>query len=701
MRARGIFGLAVLAAAAFIGSCSLTKSGSGNADWPSHGLDEAETRQSPLTQLTPQTVAALKPAWFADLTGISNRAFEATPLVIGGVLYVSTGWSNALAFDAKTGQQLWHYDPQVPKDFAAKGCCGPVSRGLGHADGRVFLATLDGRLIALDEKTGKPLWTAQTFDRTKDYTVTGAPRALAGLVLIGNGGAEFGVRGYISAYDQQTGKLAWRFYTVPPRPGTKDGAASDPILEKVAGGWSGTWWELGGGGTVWDAMAYDPVLDLLYVGVGNGGPWSRQLRSQGKGDNLFLSSIIALRPRTGEYVWHFQTTPGDEWDYTATQSIILADLQIGGQPRKVLMQAPKNGFFYVIDRTNGQFISGSPYVKVTWATGLDPRTGRPIEADGVRWSETGKSSSQFPSPSGGHNWQPMSYSAKTGLAYIPTLESGFNFVPAKPGYAFHPSAPNMGIDPLETALPEDLAIIEQARQSVHGELVAWDPVKQQEAWRIRYPIVWNGGTLVTDGGLVFQGAADGNLYAYDAVNGKRLWSHNLGAGIVAPPMTYMVDGEQYLAVAVGFGGGITQVAGAMTAKAKLTGINRLVVLKLNGTAVLPPIPDRTLGVLDPPPVTASTATIAAGRAVFARRCYVCHGSAVISGGEAPDLRYSAALGDVVAFRSIVRDGALAASGMPGFRSALSEQETDAVRAYVIYRANQDKPQTAQVGRLQR
>jgi PQQ-dependent dehydrogenase (methanol/ethanol family) len=680
----------LIAAALGIGSCSSGGSRGDSADWSAYGLDHAETRQSPLRQIAPSTIVNLKPAWFADLTEISNRAFEATPLVIDGVLYVSTGWSNALAFDAATGRQLWRYDPRVPKDFAGKGCCGPVSRGLAYADGRIFLATFDGRLIALDAKTGKPGWTVQTFDRTKDYTITGAPRALAGLVLIGNGGAEMGVRGYVSAYDQKTGKLVWRFYTVPPKPGAKDGAASDTILDTVAGSWSGDWWKLGGGGTVWDAMAYDPELDLLYIGVGNGGPWNRQMRSAGKGDNLFLSSIIALRPKTGAYVWHFQTTPGDEWDYTATQSIILADLTIAGKPRKVLMQAPKNGFFYVLDRTNGRFISGAPYVKMTWAKGLDPKTGRPIEADGVRWSETGRPSSQYPSPSGGHNWQPMSYSAKIGLAYIPTLESGFTFVAAKPGYAYQPAAPNMGIDPLATALSEDLKIIEDARKSVYGELVAWDPIRQKAAWRIRYPIVWNGGTLVTDGGLLFHGAADGNLNAYDSTTGQWLWSINLGAGIVAPPMTYMVGGEQYIAVAVGYGGGISQVAGAMTARAKLTGINRLVVLKLNGTAVLPAPPDRAPDKLDPPPATAGAAQVAAGRAIFARRCYVCHGSAAISGGEAPDLRYSAALGDAATFRSIVLEGALAANGMPGFADALSGREADAVRAYVIARANQDK-----------
>ncbi len=362
--------------------------------WPAVGLDSAETRDSPLTAINLQNVSSLKPVWFADLSDVSRRAFEATPLVVAGRLYVSVGWSVALAFDAKSGKELWRFDPKVRKDVAGKGCCGPVSRGLAYADGRIYLAAFDGRLWALDAATGRPIWSIDTFDESQDYTITGAPRIVGGNVVVGNGGAEYGTRGYVSAYDLGTGKLSWRFYTVPPKPGRRDGAASDEILAKVSSTWSGDWWRLGGGGTVWDSMAYDPELDLLFVGVGNGGPWNRRMRSAGRGDNLFLSSIVALRGKTGRYVWHFQTTPGDEWDYTATQSIILADLPIEGKVRKVLMQAPKNGFFYVLDRTSGAFISGVPYVRQTWAKGLDPLTGRPIENPSIRYSERGVPSIQ-------------------------------------------------------------------------------------------------------------------------------------------------------------------------------------------------------------------------------------------------------------------------------------------------------------------
>jgi PQQ-dependent dehydrogenase (methanol/ethanol family) len=692
MRLAGIIALLAMAtlAACASGGPDKGEAGGANADWTSHGLDAAETRSSPLDQITPANVAQLKPAWFADLTHIANRAFEATPLVVDGVMYVSTGWSHAFAYDAATGKELWHFDPKVDKAMGGKGCCGPASRGLAYADGRIFLAAFDGRLIALDARTGKPLWTTRTLDPRGDHSVTGAPRAFAGLVLIGNGGAELGVRGYVSAYEQKSGKLVWRFYTVPPKPGTKDGAASDAIFEKVAGTWDGDYWKLGGGGTVWDSMAYDPDLGLVYVGVGNGGPWNRQMRSAGKGDNLFLSSIVALNAKTGAYAWHFQTSPGDEWDYTATQSIILADVTLDGKPRKVLMQAPKNGYYYVLDRATGEFLSGTPFVTVTWSKGLDPKTGRPIENPGIRWSESGATSNQNPGALGGHNWHSMSYSAKTGLAYIPAIEAGFGYAPAGPAYRTEPSTPNMGIDPLATSLPEDLATMAQAQEAMHGELIAWDPVRKKAAWRVRYPVAWNGGTLATDSGLVFQGTATGEFIAYDAASGKTLWSADLGNGIVAAPMTYRVKGEQYVAIAVGWGGGLPQVVGGLTKGAAANGVNRLIVFKLDGKTTLPPVPPRTL-VIDPPAETASAAQVDAGRAIYARRCYFCHGSAVVSGGEVPDLRASGSLAAPATFRAIVREGALAGNGMPGFGKLLSDADAEAVRAYIVRRAHQDRP----------
>jgi PQQ-dependent dehydrogenase (methanol/ethanol family) len=662
--------------------------GAARGDWPQHGLDAAETRYSPLAAITRANVGRLAPAWYADLSAISHRAFEATPIVVGGRLYVSTPWSVAIAYDARSGRELWRYDPKVPKVVAGKGCCGPVSRGVAVAGGRVFLATFDGRLIALAADTGRLLWSTPTVDGVLDYTVTGAPRVIGQRVLIGNGGAELGVRGYLSAYDTETGQLAWRFYTVPPRPGTRDGAASDAVLEsQAAATWSGRWWQWGGGGTVWDAMAYDAQLDLLYVGVGNGGPWNRQLRSDGHGDNLFLASILALRPRSGEYVWHFQETPGDEWDYTATQSIILADLKLDGRMRHVLLQAPKNGFFYVLDRISGEFLSGTPYVDVNWASGLDPKSGRPIENPAIRYSENRLPSAQQPGPLGGHNWHPMSYSPATGLVYIPVIHAGFNYVAAGADYATHPATPNMGIDPLATAVPEDPAVIAAARAASSGGLLAWDPVARKAAWSVSLPVPWNGGTLATAGGLVFQGDAQGNFCAYDARSGARLWSLNLGAGIVAPPISYALGGRQYVAVAVGYGGGLPQVAGALTAAARSAPINRLVVLALDGKAALPPVATAARR-LAPPPATAAPETVAAGKALYERRCYHCHGGAVISGGEVADLRYSTLLGDARGFAAVVHEGAMADNGMPVF-AGLDAADVEAIRAYVIARANAD------------
>src|SRR5580658_2782370 len=342
-------------------------------DWLSHGRTYDEQRFSPLSQITTSNVSTLGLAWSLDLD--TARGQEATPLVADGVLYSTSAWSKVQAIDAATGRLLWQYDPKVPGETGAKACCDVVNRGVGMWKGRVYVGTLDGRLVALDAKTGKEAWSVVTVDQTKKYTITGAPRIVKGKVLIGNGGAEYGVRGYLSAYDAEDGKLAWRFYTVPGDPSQPFEA---PILKTAAATWKGEYWKLGGGGTVWDSMAYDPDLELLYIGVGNGSPWNQRLRSPGGGDNLFLSSIVALKPDTGEYVWHFQTTPGESWDYTATQHIILADLAIDGQPRKVLMQAPKNGFFYVLDRVSGKLISAQPFTTLNWAAGVDLQTGRPL-----------------------------------------------------------------------------------------------------------------------------------------------------------------------------------------------------------------------------------------------------------------------------------------------------------------------------------
>ena len=429
-----------------------------DGEWPSNGRTYAERHYSPLDSIDGGNVKRLGLAWYFDLD--TDRGQEATPLVANGVLYTSTAWSKVFAFDAKTGERLWSYDPEVDPGYLPRACCDAVNRGVALWEDKVFVGALDGRLIALDAKAGKEVWSTVTVDQSQPYTVTGAPRVVKGKVIIGNAGAEYAVRGYVSAYDTETGKLAWRFYIVPNPDFEPDHAASDEPLAKLANTtWFGDGWKMGGGGTAWDGLAYDPEADLLYVGTGNGGPQNHEARSDGKGDNLFLSSILALRPDTGEYVWHYQTTPGDTWDYTATAGLMLADLKIGGELRKVIMQAPKNGFFYVLDRVTGELLSADKYAEVNWATGVDLNTGRPIETPGARYENA--PFVQTPGPLGAHGPQPWAFNPDLGLVYIPVQHLGSVYkrdeaAKFKPGYMFQ------GID-YGAVLAPDENTIAQAR----------------------------------------------------------------------------------------------------------------------------------------------------------------------------------------------------------------------------------------------
>src|SRR5579871_5743777 len=408
--------------------------------WLSHGRTYSEQRYSPLKDITTSNVGQLGLAWFADLD--VNRGMEASPLVVDGVMYVTSAWSIVYALDAKTGARKWTFDPQVDKERGQKACCDVVNRGVALWKGKVYVGTIDGRLIALDAATGKKIWDVVTVDQAKPYTITGAPRVIKGKVLIGNGGAELGVRGYLTAYDAETGQQAWRFFMTPNPEKKPDGAASDKFFaDKGNASWGdkGEWVETGGGGTPWDAIVYDPDLDIVYIGTGNGSPWNQKLRDPDGKDNLLLSSILALKPDTGEYVWHYQTTPGESWDYTATQPLILAELKIGDASRKVIMQAPKNGFFYVLDRANGQLISADKFQdNITWATGVDMKTGRPQETPNARYQKP-ETSLHIPGPLGSHNWHPMAFSPDTGLVYIPahTLPSIYADMPDfmyRPGF---------------------------------------------------------------------------------------------------------------------------------------------------------------------------------------------------------------------------------------------------------------------------
>ncbi|MBL4620097.1 MAG: PQQ-dependent dehydrogenase, methanol/ethanol family, partial [Marinicaulis sp.] len=516
-------------------------------EWLSHGRTYSEQRYSPLNALNTKNVGELGLEWAFDL-GVS-RGIEVTPIVHDGVMFVTASWNIVYALNAKTGQEIWRYDPQVDRSRASVMCCDIVNRGVAIWGDKVFTGTIDGRLIAINAKTGKEIWDVNTIDLSKPYSITGAPRVVKGKVIIGNGGAELGVRGYITAYDAETGKPAWRFYTVPGDPSRNP---EDAAMAMALPTWNGEWWKLGGGGTAWDSMAYDPELDLFYIGVGNGSPWSQKLRSPDGGDNLFLSSIVALRPDTGEYVWHYQTTPGETWDYTATQHMILAELEIDGVERKVIMQAPKNGFFYVIDRETGELLSANNFVPVSWATHIDMETGRPVEVPEARWPGNAPVL-QFPGTLGAHNWHPMSYNPGTGLVYIPAQETPFGYGD-DPNYEAHEMAWNTGADLRLAGLPSDEATFKAVKAMMRGRLIAWDPVKQEAAWTFEHKGPWNGGILSTAGGLVFQGTADAHFAAYDAGTGDQLWKFFTQTGIVAPPISYEIDGEQYLAVASGWGG---------------------------------------------------------------------------------------------------------------------------------------------------
>src|SRR5216684_4426181 len=546
-----------------VDAASIVEADHDAGNWMTYGRTYSEQRFSPLSQISAGNVKQLGLAWYADLD--TNRGQEATPLVIDGVLYVSTAWSMVKAYDAKTGRRLWSYDPAVPRVLGVRGCCDVVNRGVAAWQGKIFVGTFDGRLVALNARTGKPVWSVVTVDPNKPYTITGAPRVIKGRVVIGNGGSEYGVRGFVAAYEADTGKLAWRFYTVPGDPARP---AESPILAEASKTWHGEWWKEGGGGTVWESISYDPELNLIYFGVGNGLEWNQGYRSQGQGDNWFLSSIVAINADTGNYVWHYQATPGEEWDYDAVQQLILADLTIDGARRQVVMQANKNGFFYVIDRKTGQLISAKNFTPVTWASGIDLTTGRPIGNPGIRYDRTGKRVDLLPGALGAHSWQSMAFNPKTGLVYIPAQEIPMSYESVK---NFQPAPMGWNVATATTNPP-----------NVRGYLIAWDPVNQREVWRANYLGPWNGGVLTTAGDLVIQGNAAGDFSAYRADTGEKLWSTSAQTPVMAAPVTYEIDGEQYVAVLVGWGGGYPLLQGKQSDKSgNERNVSRMLAFKLS------------------------------------------------------------------------------------------------------------------------
>lgn len=652
----------------------LRSADSNSNNWLMYGRTYNDHRFSPLTQINEQTIGKLGLAWSHEFG--TSRGLEATPLVENGIIYTSGNWSVVYAIDAKTGKVRWTYDPKVQRSRAYFICCDVVNRGVALYHGKVYVGTLDGRLIAIDEHTGAPVWETSTIDNSKPYAITGAPRIAAGKVIIGNAGSEYGVRGYISAFDADTGKLIWRFYTVPGDPSK---GFESKAMETAAKTWSGQWWKTGGGGTPWEGIVYDPSLDLLYFGTGNPTAWYRALRRGG--ESLYTASIVAVHASSGKLAWYFQTTPNDNWDFDATQPLVQADLSINGRLRKVIMQANKNGFFYVLDRTTGEFISGKPFVRgITWASSLDPKTGRPIEIQSASAGPVIVS----PAPDGAHNWNPMAFSPVTGLVYLPAKEGTQALHVPDTKWTYNPNKNNMGGEPLyEGPLKAKL----DSMPHPIGELLAWDPVAQHSVWHATYPTAVGGGVLATAGNLVFQGRADGILAAYRANDGKLLWSFDAGTGIMAPPVTYQVDGVQYLSVLAGWGGPDGLANDPSWGHVK-PGYGRLVTFKIGGDASLNA---PSFGHKNPPPlptIAASTSpqVIHQGELLFADNCSACHGLNAIA-GPLPDLRY-ASKETLEGIEDIVLGGKRAARGMPSFQNILNQEQVRAIQAYIVSRARQ-------------
>ena len=642
-------------------------------NWLSHGRTYSEQRYSPLSDINRSNIENLGLAWVYK-TG-TKRGLEATPIVINGVIYTTGSWSKVYAVDARTGEEIWTFDPEVPGEAGRNACCDVVNRGLAIWQGKLYLGTIDGRLIALDARDGRQLWQVITVDQSKPYTITGAPRVVKGKVIIGNGGAELGVRGYFSAYDADNGDMLWRFYTVPPHP---DLAVENPALEKARlTGPEDSTWETGLGGTVWDSFAYDPVLDLLYVGVGNASNYNRATRSPGGGDNLYLSSILAVDPDNGQLRWHYQTTPGESWDYTATQHMILADIEILGKTRQVIMQAPKNGFFYVIDRTSGEFISANNFVPMNWASHVDPKTGRPVEIEET--NHKSQPALTTPGPLGGHNWHPMSYSPKTGLVYIPAQETLFIYS-TDGEFKYNPNTWNLAQQIEMSYLPKDPDELAMVDSATVGYLLAWDPKEQKEVWRAQYKRPWSGGVLSTDGNLVFQGTSDGRFVAYAADSGDLLWSVDTGQGIVAPPITYKIDGKQYIAVQVGYGGAYALMGGLEAANENPSRDGRMMIFEIGGTQIEEPV--ATIAQLNPTivEVNSDALVIARGEYEYHEHCQFCHGAGVIGGGVLPELRMLDAQGHASFLGNVL--GGIHGSGMASFKDVLNVEQAQQIHEYI-------------------
>ncbi len=647
-----------------------TASATSSSEWASYGRDYSEQRHSPLAQITPDNVSQLSLAWYGDLAE-KGGGYETTPLMVDGVVYVSAPWSKVYAFDAKTGAPLWKYDPMVPGQWAVNLCCGIVNRGVAYWNGKIIWGTLDGRLVAVNAKTGEKVWDVQATDPTKQLSITGAPRIADGRIFIGEAGSEFHQRGYLAAYDAENGSELWRWWSVPGDPAL---GYEQPELEMAAKTWNGPFWEKGGGGTPWDGILYDPQTDLVIFGTGNGAPWPAEVRSPGGGDNLFTASIVAVEAKTGKYRWHYQATPQDSWDFDNTQGFATADLVINGETKHVVMQAPKNGVFYVVEVGTGKVISADLFVpSANWMTGFDDNW-RPILNPDANYGAFGdRGFHVVPSAGGAHSWHPMAFSPDTGYMYIPTNYSSFPLV-AEAGAKMGNQLLSINVGKRPQMDPPQL-------EGGGSYILAWDPVARKPVWEQRMGGS-RAGLLTTGGNLLFQGTAQNTFSAFRADTGEQVWTTQTQANVVGGAASYEVDGEQYVAVVAGQGGG----RGGYWAP----NYARLLVYKVGGTAVLPEPVSYTPPALNPPAVFGDYALLAKGEQHYNEHCGSCHGNSGRVSSLFPDLKVAAALNSAELFKAIVVDGILQNNGMVSFASVLTPDDAESIRAYVVKLSNDAK-----------
>lgn len=649
----------------------LEESASGD-NWFLKGGNFRGEHFSPLSDIDEHNVDELGLAWATRLP--SPDGVSATPIVVDGVIYLSGAWSLVFAIDARSGERLWTYDPEVRSRLSEDpGMSWParVNRGVAVWQGKVLATTADCRLIALDARTGEEAWSAQTCDRRLGYAITDSPYVGGDIVFVGNAGSESGEknRGYVSAYDVNNGELKWRFYTVPS---DKPEENTSPAMKMAAKTWSGTALEeFGGGGSAWNEMTYDPASGLLFFGTAGALPYTHGIRSPDGGDNLFLSSVIAVNATTGEYAWHYQTVPEDSWEYNANMNIVLADLEIEGKRRSTLLIAPKNGFHYVLDRLTGELIAADKFAKVNWASHINLETGRPhYDPKAEYWNRADEAVAVWPNMWGAHSWNAMAYHPGLQLVYIPVID-----------------VPTIVTDYENGDFSDTLELTTRVDGEVFdpGKLVAWDPVTNSQRWSVGYDLPFNGGVLATAGNLVFQGDAHGHFNAYRASDGKRAWSVATGSNITAAPVSYAVDGQQYVLVPVGAGGGVQFVYPELHAGDEVGGPTQLMAFALGETASLPAIQVPRPSLPDQPKLEASAQEIESGRALFDWNCKGCHGQNAVAraGGSVPDLRY-ATKETHADWYEIVHDGARRDRGMPSFD--LDAEEIEAVRKYVLSRS---------------